>query len=119
MYGRHDLGYTVKHVYQDLARVQTCGPYTQVVFICRFNNMESISLGTLCNVVFNNRWSFEEVSLYIHNQCCCQVEAMLIPTNLSVPDSASQSLRVPAHTAAAGEREIPANVPWRTAAGVP
>ncbi len=40
--------------------------YTQVVFICRFNNMENIPLGTckiwsLKEVVFIYRWSLEQV----------------------------------------------------------
>ncbi len=45
-------------------------PYTQVDFICRFSNMESIHLGTYThdtNVVFIYRCSLEQVLLYIHH----------------------------------------------------
>ncbi len=34
-----------------------CGPYTQVVFICRFNNMESIPWGPVKCDVYISRWS--------------------------------------------------------------
>ena len=34
-----------KHVYKDHPIPTKCGPYTQVVFICKFNNMESIPRG--------------------------------------------------------------------------
>ncbi len=47
----------MKLVYSDHPRDQQTGPYTQVVFISRFNNMESISFGDLQNVVFIGRWS--------------------------------------------------------------
>ncbi len=48
-----------------------CGPYTKVVFICRFNNMESMLLGLVKGglykqVFFIYRWSLEQVLLYMH-----------------------------------------------------
>ncbi len=46
---------------------EKCGPYTQMVFISRSSNMESISLGTCRILVFISRWSLKWVWLYTGN----------------------------------------------------
>ncbi len=45
--------------------------YTQVVFICRFNNMENIPPGTCKNVVFISRWSLYTDGLWTRFDCMC------------------------------------------------
>ncbi len=53
---------TVKLVYKE--QCDKCGPYTQVVFIRRFNIMEITHLGTCKISYIISRWSLKQISRY-------------------------------------------------------
>ncbi len=65
----------VKLVYKDYPRHQTkCGLCAQVVFKCRFNNIESpmgtVKCGLYKQVVFMYKWSLQQVGLYTCIEWC-------------------------------------------------